>query len=154
MYRGGGSIGIVGAARSGLLLANDPNDPQVRVLATVKSNLGKHAESLSFTIAASEGLPHIEWIGTTEHTAEQLLAPQTAEEHGATQEAAEFLRQTLSEGPLEAKGILKMAESLGISKSSLYRAKRLIGESYKAGLGSWYWGLKKGPEHNENLHVH
>ncbi|MGH3584576.1 MAG: AAA family ATPase, partial [Mycobacterium sp.] len=33
MYRGGGSIGIVGAARAGMLVAADPDDPERRVLA-------------------------------------------------------------------------------------------------------------------------
>src|SRR5947208_3483055 len=36
LYRGGGSIGIVGACRSGWLLAPDPHQPQRRVLAEVK----------------------------------------------------------------------------------------------------------------------
>ena len=33
LYRGGGSIGIIGAARCGLLLAPDPDDPERRILA-------------------------------------------------------------------------------------------------------------------------
>src|SRR5262249_22936941 len=39
LYRGGGSIGIIGAARSGLLVARDPDDPERRVFAVTKSNL-------------------------------------------------------------------------------------------------------------------
>ena len=35
IYRGGGSIGIVGAARAGYLVARDPDDPETRVLACV-----------------------------------------------------------------------------------------------------------------------
>lgn len=41
MYRGGGSIGIVGAARAGMLVARDPDDDDLRVLASTKSNLGR-----------------------------------------------------------------------------------------------------------------
>jgi RecA-family ATPase len=40
LYRGGGSIGLVGAARTALLLAPDPAAPDRRILAGVKSNLG------------------------------------------------------------------------------------------------------------------
>src|SRR5207244_1306509 len=39
LYRGGGSIGIIGAARSGLLVARDPDNPDKRVLASTKCNL-------------------------------------------------------------------------------------------------------------------
>ena len=37
--RGGGSIGIIGAARAGLLIARHPEKEHVRVLALTKSNL-------------------------------------------------------------------------------------------------------------------
>lgn len=36
LYRGGGSIGIIGAARSGLLVAKDPEDEDRRILAITK----------------------------------------------------------------------------------------------------------------------
>ena len=48
LYRGGGSIGIVGAARAGMLVAADPDDPERRVLASVKSNLGPPPESQAY----------------------------------------------------------------------------------------------------------
>src|SRR4030095_7879889 len=47
LYRGGGSIGIIGAARCGLLLALDPEHPQRRILAATKSNLGQPPPSLA-----------------------------------------------------------------------------------------------------------
>ena len=39
IYRGGGSIGITGAARASLLLARDQANPDQRVLAVIKSTL-------------------------------------------------------------------------------------------------------------------
>ena len=47
---GGGSIGIVGAARSGLLVAKDPTDANRRVLASTKCNLAAEPESCSFAV--------------------------------------------------------------------------------------------------------
>src|SRR5258708_9269222 len=41
LYRGAGSIGIIAAARIGLLVAHDPDDEQKRVFATIKNNLSK-----------------------------------------------------------------------------------------------------------------
>jgi hypothetical protein len=50
MYRGGGSIAIVGHARSALLVAQDPDDEQKRLLAVVKANRGALAPTLRFTL--------------------------------------------------------------------------------------------------------
>jgi RecA-family ATPase len=41
LYRGGGSIGIIGAARSALLVAKDPQDDNQRVLAAQKATSQK-----------------------------------------------------------------------------------------------------------------
>lgn len=43
LYRGGGSIGIIGAARSGLIVAKDSEDENRRILAVSKSNLAERA---------------------------------------------------------------------------------------------------------------
>ncbi|HLX89555.1 MAG TPA: AAA family ATPase, partial [Acidimicrobiales bacterium] len=55
IYRGGGSIGITGAARSVLLVAKDLSEPERHVIASVKSNLGPPPEALAFHLEASEG---------------------------------------------------------------------------------------------------
>ena len=45
LYRGGGSIGIIGAARSGLIVGPHPEDEEQRVLASQKHNLSTPGES-------------------------------------------------------------------------------------------------------------
>ena len=55
VYRGSGSIGILGSARTGLLLASHPDDPDLRVLAMTKTNLGPPAPSLGFRLADGDG---------------------------------------------------------------------------------------------------
>jgi hypothetical protein len=96
LYRGQGSIGIIGAARSALLVAKHPKDEGLRVLAPLKSNLTKPAPSLTFALVESaNGAVRLEWKGTTEHTAAALLAaPADPEERSALEEAKEFLRGT------------------------------------------------------------
>jgi AAA domain len=75
LYRGGGSIGIVGAARSALLVAQHPEDEGRRVLASLKSNLAKPAPSLAFMLAeAANGAVKVEWKGETPLDAAALLA--------------------------------------------------------------------------------
>jgi hypothetical protein len=143
IYRGGGSIGIVGAARSGLLLAADPDDEQTRVLALVKSNFGAPHDSLTFKIETVSGIPCIEWTGTTKRTADQLLTPQTVEEKGAIRDAAEFLREELASGPIESKLLEKSAKGHGISWASVKRARPLVADCHKVGMtGTWFWTLK------------
>jgi RecA-family ATPase len=53
LYRGGGSIGIIGTARSGLLAAADPEDPagERRVLAVTKGNLAGTVPALGYRLA-------------------------------------------------------------------------------------------------------
>jgi RecA-family ATPase len=48
LYRGAGSIGIIGAARMGLIVVIDPNDAQRCILATSKNNLSTHASQLIY----------------------------------------------------------------------------------------------------------
>jgi hypothetical protein len=60
--------GIIGAARSGLLVARSPDDPEhERILASSKSNLGPPLPALRYRIAPwiPEGdVPVVEWLGT------------------------------------------------------------------------------------------
>ena len=78
LYRAGGSIGIIGAARAGLLVAADPDDPsrQRRVLAATKSNLGPEPPGLLFSLVMASGAtqPLVAWHGESAHRASDLLA--------------------------------------------------------------------------------
>src|SRR5262249_43767522 len=53
LYRGGGSIGIIGAARAGLLVVRDPNDEDRYILTITKLNIAKKPPSLAYTIKAN-----------------------------------------------------------------------------------------------------
>lgn len=98
LYRGGGSIGIVGAARAGLLVAADPADPDRRVLASTKSNLGPPPESLTYRLVGDggHGAARIDWIGTCEHDARALLS-EGMEVGSAGDEARDWLEDYLTE---------------------------------------------------------
>ncbi len=100
MYRGGGSIGIVGAVRAGMLVAKDPDDEQVRVLACTKSNLGPEPEALTYrlTDADAHGVARVQWLGTSTHDARALLAdpgdsPETPERDEATAWLEDYLTE-------------------------------------------------------------
>lgn len=78
LYRGGGSIGIIGAARSGLLVAPDPADEHRRVLASTKSNLGPEPPALSYGIVSWPQDPDVscvKWLGESRLRAADLVGP-------------------------------------------------------------------------------
>lgn len=150
LYRGGGSIGIVGAARSGLLVAKHPEDEGRRVLAPIKSNLAAPARSLVFGLdAADNGAVGVTWQGESSLNAEALLsAPPDTEERSALTEAQGFLRGVLAEGPKPAAEVRREADSEGHSKRTLDRARHSLevaserrGEPGRRGGGTWYWRL-------------
>lgn len=148
LYRGGGSIGIIGAARSALLVAKHPDNDRRRVLAPLKSNLARLAPSLAFELTeAANGAVRIEWKGETSHTADTLLAaPVNSEERSALDEAEDFLRATLKDGPRRSTAVKKEAREADISEGTLRRAKRAMGvRSIKDG-GLWSWMLPEGAD--------
>jgi len=154
VYRGGGSIGIIGAARCGLLVASDPDDATGarRIIAVTKSNLAAMPSALAYTLQpAVNGTASVAWEGATAHTAKQLLAlPEEEGERGARDEAADILRQSLAMGPRPAKEITDVAAKAGISAKTLRTAREKLGvrarrEGGMADEGHWVWELPKMP---------
>ncbi len=54
IHRGGGSIGIIGAARAAFVASIDPMDKERRIFAHSKSNLSEKAPSLTYRIITAE----------------------------------------------------------------------------------------------------
>ena len=146
LYRGGGSIGIIGAARCGLLLAVDPGDPERRILASIKDNLGCPPPSLAFRLLSSPGthVARLVWDGESGWTAGQLLRESASgvASHSLLADAREWLRAALADGPRSAGDILREAREAGIGRNVLYAARKLegvsIGKERVAG-GRWVW---------------
>jgi hypothetical protein len=160
---GGGSIGIVGGARACLLLAEDPDNPDLRVLAVVKANLAKKPDSLSLTIEeAANGWPHVVWSGTSVHSADDLIAArgEEGEDKTALDDACEYLRTCLAGGPVLQQEVRRLARAAGIAEKTLRRAKtKERVESRKDGFAAapWFWSLPAAPtegDHDTRPHGH
>lgn len=146
VYRGGGSIGIIGAARSGLLVGVDPDNESRRVLAPIKSNLGIAPKSLAFSQVNQDGVPRIEWGGESAHSANALLAEPDQEERGegpAMTEAKNVLQIILKEGPVLVSEATKQAKAAGVAARTLRRARESLEvHTYREGFEDpWYWRL-------------
>ena len=110
LQRLGGSIGLPAAARSVLLLARDPDDPDGedggrRVLAQAKSNYGPPSSSLVFEIEtvtlASSGITtaSISEVGASAYGASELLVTEQPKRGAKTAKAVELLETELRVGP-------------------------------------------------------
>lgn len=161
LQRVGGSIGITGAARSVLLLARDPEDPEGevgrrRVLAHVKSNYGPLQPSRALRIEAFLIDPEGERIDTSRildegespHLGRDLLAD-VERDAGKRGEAVAFLLEQLGNGPQPARALPERAGERHISRATLRRAKDELGiVSERLGFGhdgQWWWRLPRAP---------
>jgi len=152
LRRLGGSIGLAAAARSVLLLARDPDDPEgstgaMRVLAQVKSNLGLLEPSLAYRVKPAS-LPddvttaYLEAVGASRFSAAELLALNETEARSKLSEAEALLQAELEHGPRPVTELRTAALELGISITTLDRAKKKLGvRSVKLDLDRWAWEL-------------
>jgi hypothetical protein len=149
MYTGAGSIGIVAAARSAILVGVEPGDFGRRVAAQIKSNAGPRSASLAFKVVDEAGGKRVEWLGSSDFTAEDLVNP-SPNDLNALEEAALMLHSILSEGPVWADEAKSIASKSGITPSTLGRAKRLLRvRSRRKGFGKGsrlYWVLPPASE--------
>lgn len=132
----GSGAGLVAAARVAFVLGRDPNGTDRRILALAKSNVG--ADSLpspafEVDVATTEdpsGRPFdVAWVnlvGESELCAPDLLAADRMPT-GIRKDAIEFLRKTLTDGPLAANDVKGLAATEGISPTALRRAADEIG---------------------------
>lgn len=146
IYRTPGSIDIVGAVRSALLIGRDKEEENVRILVQQKANLAPTGAAIRFSIG-EEGVTFLE---ETELTADDLLAgysQSSGRPDVKTQEAIRIIRELLMEqNDQEAVLIEAKLRESGISKSTAKRAKRMLGvESLKPHF-SWLWHLPEGCE--------
>jgi hypothetical protein len=135
IYRGGGSIGIIGAARLGLLVERDPDDESGKrlVLSSTKSNVAEIPTSLSYELvpADEDGCARVSWLGESHHTASSLLAEGAgADERSDQVEIADLLWEWTEEpGEVaidEVRSRLRQA-SYDVGPKTLQRAAKRAG---------------------------
>ena len=143
LQRLSGSIGFGAAARIVLGIGKDEHDPDRRLFAGVKSNLGKLAPTFAFRIVTDNDAAVLQWEPEEVEgiDGERLLTagPVNHDEHDT---AAEFFDAELPAGSERAqRELMKLAGDYGLSRSTLHRWKRRLGvETRKVGFrGGWTW---------------
>lgn len=152
LYRGGGSIGIIGAARCALLLAQAPDDPGLRILAATKANLGLPPASLAFRLQPDPrlGVARIAWEGESSWSAAALLgaAGGSDADRSALADARQWLRAALASGPRPARELETEARHLGIALRTYHQARKLEGAVARkepVARGQWLVDLPAAP---------
>jgi hypothetical protein len=141
VYRGGGSIGIIGAARTAFLIAKDPEDENRRILACTKSNVSREPPALAYFLEEDPALQvgRVRWDGAAEFTADELV-------HAGSEQASkkfdtiEFLQAQVEDGPRLVNDVKEAAKAAGISWTTIERCKEAAGvESRRRAFGGPWW---------------
>jgi hypothetical protein len=145
LYRAQGNISFVAAARAVFAVAEDPENPERRLFLPVKLNIARKPPGLAFRLVEAGHAVRVEWeAGAVDVDVETALAgPEPTAERSARDEAKDFLRELLADGPVEADEANQQAREAGISERTLDRAKKTLGVKVdKSGFrGPWLWSL-------------
>lgn len=140
--QGIGSIDVIGAARSALLVGIHPEDIDLRVVAHLEHNVAPRGDSWLYELDAKiEGqMPILQWRGKSNLTVEDLLGAQPSNQ-SAMDAAMTFLREELEDGPKPAKEVSDKAGAAGHAERTIQRAKDAIGIKSKKHKDGWLWSL-------------
>ncbi len=147
IYRGIGSIGLVGASRSCLLIDSHPEDIKGLVLAHVKCNVGPLQASQELTIETSGKVPTMRMLGEIEYTADDLLDRKRTTNNSKIEDAADLILDSLASGRLEANAVQQDVGERGVSEATYRRARKHLQNknqvrNYKEN-GRWFLEIVK-----------
>lgn len=148
LYRGQGSIDFAAACRSAFVFAQDPSNPQRRLMAHAKASLSGLQATLEFQIEEN-GV--FRWGGETTESADEALGtgePPKQRERAQLDAAMEFLKKALADGAVASTELMEAAKKLGLHRA-IWRAKDEWKENGKPKIkpikgtgGAWYWSLQ------------
>jgi putative DNA primase/helicase len=145
LYRAQGNISFVAAARAVFAVAEDRENPERRLLLPVKLNIARKPPGLAFRLVEAGTAVRVDWEpGPVDVDVEDALAePEPTAERSKRDEATDFLREVLADGPVAATEVKRQARATGIAGRTLSRAKRELGvKSEKTGFREdWTWSL-------------
>ena len=145
LYRSLGSIDIPAIARSVLMICRDEDEPAIRYMIPIKSNLAPEGYPIGFLFDGSNGF---KWLGRCDVVVPDEMVRSTACEKI---DVEEWLTEELSEGPKTSADVLNHFIMLdAFTTRTLYSVKKKLNiKSFKID-NVWYWTL---PEETENKDV-
>jgi hypothetical protein len=130
-----------------LMAGCDPENEQKRGIVHIKSNLAPKGKAIGFELR--DGLFY--WTGESDLTWQRILSAEDTDSKSARDEAANFIREELKDGPVEAAQVWRDAREAGLSEITVKRAKAMLGvitqrhgQVGRRGAGKFTWEL---PDH-------
>jgi len=141
LYRGGGSIGILGACRLAMVVGQDPADPERRVLAMNKCNLADPPNGLRFHLEKRGAASAVVWDGECDWSAAEVLTRVSEEVSGhlsRVDECALRVREWLRNGRMAVCELETYLKAEGFAEMTIQRArKKLRVKATKHALLGW-----------------
>lgn len=147
LYRPGGSLAFVAAARAVFFITRDPDNKVRRLFFPIKNNISPEREKagLAYTVTAAEnGSPVIVWEpDPIDIPPDFALTTDSADEKMAAGFAVMMLERILSEGSKTARQVYTEGEDVGLTEKQIRTAQKKLGvvprkTSYR---GEWVWEL-------------
>lgn len=155
LHRISGSQAFGAVARSVLEVVEDENNPGQMLVNVLKNNLAKKPPPLGFCINEDEtGSGVVEWLGELDD--EESIRPLRKRNTPMKRRAIEFLERELSGGPIGKSNLEGMAHEVGITSSTLRKAREEMGlvvtregnKEGSQGSGGTKWALPSTPTQN------
>lgn len=149
----GGAREWVAMCRAAWGFFRDPEDRNIRIMASLKLNNAKESDTtIQFTIAEKEIgkkkngrpwlMPMIAWGERTSQTADEIIAAQQPDNR-RDNVGINFVQQFLASGPRKGKNGYEAAEKEKISERSVTRACAALSiMKYEIRSEGWFWQLQ------------
>jgi putative DNA primase/helicase len=141
LRRGDGSLAVLEACWTALVLGRDPGEPQRRVLAVTRSKAAPRPPSLRLALEPRGPAVALAWQGECVWTPDEAVAPvplRHAEPLSRVEDCAEYVRALLRPGPLPSTRLNDMCHVAGFADITVERARKHLGvRAVRTGLTCW-----------------
>lgn len=141
LYRGQGSVDFAAICRSAFIFAQDPDNPERRLMAHSKATLAGLQPTIEFFIDSDGGF---RWGNQTSDTADDALGtgePKRERESKQLDAATQFLQSALNAGPMPSNDIREKAIRAGVSWRTIWRAREMLDVRASKQGREWWWRL-------------
>ena len=142
MHKGAGLVDIGATAGSVVMFARDKDDPGLHYMGHTTARASEEGPTLKFRLQG-DPVSELIWEGTSDLTPDDLAGMDR--EKSALDEAKEFLKEHLRDGPKLQVDVETAAEANCHAKRTLRRAKDDLGviafKETGVASGHWWWKL-------------
>ncbi len=139
LYRSLGSIDIVAAARSVLLVEREQLEPHIRAVHQIKNSLAPIGKTIYFEICPETGFRWgMSYNSTPADQKKEIIIKQPKSKHEL---AAEIIRKELENGDVESKTMQAVLAKHGIGEKTIQEVKTALGVRSYMKMRKWYWSM-------------